>query len=370
MDSLRTAARREPRPAEPGLAWPAGRRLAGGTRVLQLQSLCPFKAVAELRLGALPVADPVPGLDRRERGQLLHRALELVFRQLKDSRELRRRAADAQALAALVRAASEQAVHERLAARAQRLPDALADNERVRLRALIAALLRQELTRAESTEFAVAQLEDSQDHELAGFPLRVRMDRLDRLDDGRLIVLDYKSGAAQTFRPLDERPRQPQLLAYAVLAAGTVAGIAAVYLGADQIRWRGAAAEPSLLPELGRTRTPTAPWPELLGHWRRVVEDLVRDFAAGKSAVDPLPGACQYCQLPALCRVAASRRNESLAGADEDNAGEAAADGSLIRQPPRSARHGWRMRRRARRPSIPAIRFCCRHRPDRERRRY
>jgi ATP-dependent helicase/nuclease subunit B len=328
MDSLRTGARREPRPPDLGLTWPAGRRLAGGTNVLQLQSLCPFKAVAELRLGAVPVQDPVPGLDRRERGQLLHRALELVFRQLKDSRELRRRAADAQSLAALVREASDQAVQERLAARAQQLPAALADNERVRLRTLIAALLRQELVRAESAEFTVAQLEDSQDFELAGFPLRVRMDRLDRLDDGRVIVLDYKSGAAQTFRPLDERPRQPQLLAYAVLATGTVAAVAAVHLGADQVRWRGAAAEPSLLPELGRTRAPSAPWPELLGHWRRVVEGLVTDFAAGKSAVDPLPGACQYCQLPALCRIEASRMNKSLADADEDQAGEAAADGT------------------------------------------
>ncbi len=60
--------------------------------MLQLQALCPFKAVAELRLGAVAVPEPVPGLDRFERGQLLHRALELVFAQLKDSRELTRRA--------------------------------------------------------------------------------------------------------------------------------------------------------------------------------------------------------------------------------------------------------------------------------------
>ena len=153
---------------------------------------------------------------------------------------MRRRAADAQSLTALVRAASEQAVDERLAARAQRLPAALADNERVRLRTLIAALLRQELIRAESAEFTVAQLEDSQERELAGFPLRMRMDRLDRLDDGRVIILDYKSGAAQTFRPLDERPRQPQLLAYAVLATGTVAAVAAVRIWA-LIRFAGAA---------------------------------------------------------------------------------------------------------------------------------
>ena len=330
MASLRGSARGEPRPADQALAWPLGRRLAGGTKVLQLQAICPFKAVAELRLGALPVPEPVPGLDRLERGQLLHRALELVLGQLKDSRELRRRAADEPSLTALVRAASDQAVKEQLAARFQRLPDALADNERQRLTTLIAVLLRQELRRAESAEFTVAALEESQDRELGGFPLRVRMDRIDRLDDGRLIVIDYKSGAARAFRPLDERPRQAQLLAYAVLAAGEVAGVAAVHLGADEIRWRGAAAEASLLPGLGRGRAPSAPWPQLLEHWRRVVARLVRDFAAGVCVVDPLPDACQSCQLPAFCRVAAGRMNESAADADADeaSAGEVATDGA------------------------------------------
>ena len=327
MASLRQSAQRELRPAEHALAWPAGRRLKGGTKVLQLQALCPFKAVAELRLGAVSVPEPVPGLDRRERGQLLHRALQLVFEQLADSRELRRRAADEPALRALVRGASDRALQELLASRIERLPDALADNERLRLTSRIAALLRQELVRAESAEFTVVALEVTQDVELAGFPIRVRMDRLDRLDDGRVIVLDYKSGAAQAFRPLDERPRQPQLLAYAVLTSGSVAGVAAVHLAPGDIRWRGAAAEPSLLPGLGRLRAPTAPWPELLARWRRVVENLVGDYVAGESAVDPLPGACQFCQLPAFCRVEASRRHVPDPDAEEASASESDSDG-------------------------------------------
>jgi ATP-dependent helicase/nuclease subunit B len=319
--------RREPRPVERALDWPAGQRLKGGTRVLQLQALCPFKAVAELRLGAVRVSEPRPGLDRLARGQVLHRALELVFVQLKDSRELRARAANPPALLALVRVACDRAVGERLALGTERVPGALLENEQIRLTGLISELLRQELIRAESAEFTIAALEDAQELELGGFPIRVRMDRLDRLDDGRLIILDYKSGAPQTFRPLDERPRQPQLLAYAVLTRAAVAGVAAVHLGAGDIRWRGAAAEPSLLPGLGRPRAPTAAWPELLIHWRRVVENLVRDYAAGESAVDPLPGACLSCPLPALCRVDARRRNEPDADPDDASVNEGAADG-------------------------------------------
>jgi ATP-dependent helicase/nuclease subunit B len=327
LAALRENARREARPAERALAWPVGQRLKGGTRVLQLQALCPFKAVAELRLGALRVPEPRPGLDRLARGQVLHRALELVFVQLKDSRELRRRAANPPALLALVREACDRAVRERLALGMERVPDALLDNEKIRLTTLITELLREELRRAESVEFTIAALEEAQDLELAGFPIRVRMDRLDRLDDGRLIVLDYKSGAPQPFRPLDERPRQAQLLAYAVLTRASVAAVAAVHLGARDIRWRGAAAEPSLLPGLGRPRAPTAPWPELLVHWRRVVENLARDYVAGASAVDPLPGACLLCQLPALCRVDARRRNEPEPDSVDAGVNESDTDG-------------------------------------------
>ena len=311
VTALRASGRRERRPADQALAWPVGLKLAGGTKALQLQSLCPFRAVAELRLGAAPVAEPVPGLDRLERGQILHRALELVWTQLRDSSALRERTADERALATLAQSAAERAMRERLAARVQPLASPLAQNEVRRLVALIIALLRQDLLRADSAGFAIAQLEDSQERELGGLPIRVRMDRLDHLEDGRLIVIDYKSGAAQPFRPLDERPRQPQLLAYALLAAGEVAGVAAVYLNADQIRWRGVAAEPDLLPALGRIRAPTAPWPELMRHWRRVIDGLVREFAAGIATVDPLPGACKTCHLPALCRIDAVRRNEA-----------------------------------------------------------
>jgi hypothetical protein len=101
-----------------------------------------------------------------------------VFAQLKDSRELRRRTANPPELLTLVRGACDRAVRERLALGMERVPGALVDNETVRLTGLITALLREELVRAESAEFTIETLEDAQDLELAGFPIRVRMDRL------------------------------------------------------------------------------------------------------------------------------------------------------------------------------------------------
>jgi hypothetical protein len=182
------------------------------------------------------------------------------------------------------------------------------ENEQHRLERLILAMLEQDLARAAAAAFTVGQLEMTQEGALGGMPIRVRMDRIDRLEDGRLVILDYKSGASHGFRPLDERPRQAQLLAYALLAPAPLAAIAAVHLRAGGIRWCGATSDPALLPELGRTRAPSAPWPELLAHWRRVIDTLAGEFATGVAPVQPLPGACEHCHLPGLCRIAAERQ--------------------------------------------------------------
>jgi len=328
LAALRRAVVREPRAHPRALAWQREQPLPGGTRTLELQSLCPFRAAAELRLGAAPVAEPVPGLDRRERGQVLHHALQRLWQGLRDSRTLRERAADAPALAQRVRGIAEASLREQLALRPEPLPAPLVDNELRRLVALVTAMLEQELERSGAADFSVLQLEQAARGALAGVPLRVRMDRLDRLDDGRLIVIDYKSGQDEAFQPLADRPRQPQLLAYALLAAevaaaatgeageagatgaAPVAGVAAVYLRADAVRWRGAVADPALLPPLKppkRTaRSPVPPWGELQVHWRMVIERLVNQFVAGDADVDPRRDACRNCHLSALCRVDAA----------------------------------------------------------------
>ena len=44
-------------------------------------------------------------------------------------------------------------------------------------------------------------------------------------------------------------------------------------------------------------------WPGLVEEWRSNLERLTTEFVAGHAEVDPLPGACTYCGLQALCRV-------------------------------------------------------------------
>ena len=48
----------------------------GGTRLLELQSACPFRAAVELRLGGSELADLEPGVAPTERGKLIHAVLQ------------------------------------------------------------------------------------------------------------------------------------------------------------------------------------------------------------------------------------------------------------------------------------------------------
>jgi ATP-dependent helicase/DNAse subunit B len=222
-----------------------------------------------------------------------------------------------EATQALVRrcvwSASEQA--------AARLPGnidtPLLRREAARAERLIGQLIDWELTRE---RFDTQSLETQQQLAIAGTSLSLRLDRVDRLADGRLLVIDYKSGAAHKFDAYEDRPPQPQLPAYAMAAGDQVAAVMAVYLGRDSVKLRGLADRPGRVPGRGIEVLPggEAGWPALLQQWRERLERLVREFLDGRAAVQPQPGACEYCHLQMLCRVDAQLLAAAAAAAADD----------------------------------------------------
>ena len=71
-------------------------------------------------------------------------------------------------------------------------------------------------------------IEQKRKFEVPGLSLQLRVDRIDRLSNGNLVSIDYKSGK-QTRRKLEgERPAEPQLLVY---AASVDRGVDGVFFG-------------------------------------------------------------------------------------------------------------------------------------------
>ena len=280
----------------------------GGARLLELQSACPLRAQAELRLGARALDEPAVGVDAAERGDLVHRALALVWSQLGEQQTLL--GLDPAGLQSVVRRAVGEALVEARRT-ADELMRHLLDLEAQWLEARVLALLDADRARP---PFVVQDVEQACTARIGALTLELRPDRVDRLADGSLALIDYKTGASADVRAwLDERPKLPQLPAYVqALAPGRVGAVAFARVRSGDTGYAGLARGPGAFPGLrapGDKGWPKdfASWEDLLGAWRRRLEVLAAEYAAGDArlALDPAR-ACEYCHLGALCRIAAT----------------------------------------------------------------
>jgi probable DNA repair protein len=283
--------------------------LKGGTHLLELQSQCPFRAFAELRLHALPLESPQPGVSPRLRGMILHRALELFWRQMETQAALAAAAPSLRQQRA--RDSVTQAIGEALAREPGRFSESLMQREQARTVMLMEHLMKWELDRP---VFRIDRVEVAQRHGFTGAALDLRLDRVDELEDGRLLVIDYKSGAAAPFDALALRPPQPQLPAYALAAGEDTAAVVTLYLGREGVKSRGLADRSGRIARLPAPKPDEPCWNERLQRWRQQLQSLVDEFLRGDAAIRPQPDACKFCHLHLLCRIDAA----ALAALDTD----------------------------------------------------
>ena len=291
----------------------AGASMAGGTAVITDQAACPFRAFALHRLDARTPEAPHAGLDAMERGILVHRVLASAWSQLKTKTRLDA-IGDAELEALLARAADE-AVTRVKRDRPATLAGRFAEVEKGRLVRLARAWLEME-REARGDDFSVAAVEDKRSIVIGPLTLRGKLDRVDELEDGRRIVIDYKSTAAPASAWLGERPDEPQLLLYLVATEPDAVAIAFAQVKAGDMKFTALAADETLLPVW--KSLPDIGWDAQVGEWRRVLARLATEFAAGEAAVQPKnpPTTCRNCDLQPLCRI-----HERLGMVDADQEG-------------------------------------------------
>jgi ATP-dependent helicase/nuclease subunit B len=278
----------------------AGASLRAGTRLLELQSLCAFRACAQVRLMSEPLESAQPGIAAPERGQFMHRVLEALWRQLQSSRNLQ--LMPPQELTALIDRCVEATARERWGAGVHSRTQV---RECLRTRALIAKLCDLERQRA---PFRARDLEREMSVTLAGAHLDMRIDRVDELESGGLAILDYKTGARHSMVWYEEHLSHPQLLAYLAAHQEDVRALATVTIRAPEMGFHGIAASKNLLPKVAVAKGPDNAggedaWARSQAYWRERLEALVSDFLRGHAAVDPAKQACKNCDVIGLCRI-------------------------------------------------------------------
>ncbi len=329
--ALFSSRQREPIPDTPLAALPMPTKVGGGATVLRDQAACPFRAFARHRLGARTLGSPESGLDAAERGTLLHRVLSLLWARLQTHAQLV--AMDEIATKNLVHASVAKAISEAHSKGLDSLAGRFADIEHARLSRLVADWLTYE---RERRPFEVVACEEAREVSLAGLSMRLRLDRLDRLEDGTHALIDYKTGAAKVASWLGERPDEPQLPLYFQTATQTISALAFARvkrgIRGKVFGFEGLSAAENLLPDVGPIETKIGmekagyiSWDVLTAEWEGALHALAESFINGDALVDPKNGSvtCAQCDLQSVCRISELIGSQVL---DSDN-----GDGSVSR---------------------------------------
>jgi hypothetical protein len=224
----------------------------------------------------------------------------------------------------------------------ERMPRRYLELEETRLIDLVTEWLEFERTRV---PFVVARAELDVIRAIAGLTLKLRLDRVDRLNDGSFLVIDYKTGDVSADSWELPRPEDVQLPLYATFglnedlraqlageageaaAAGTPGGLVfgKVRTGEPCFEGRVRDARAALLPGLGSGAKLARKKlrDEDLDAWKLYIERMAREFVAGCADVNPRDPdkTCEKCGLQTLCRIQEVRESED---ANEDaESGEA-----------------------------------------------
>jgi ATP-dependent helicase/nuclease subunit B len=309
-----------------------GGPVRGGSNVLTTQSQCAFRAFATARLGAACWEPAEAGLSARQRGALLHSVLHSVWSGppdgIRSHADLLVKLPDLSGFVQrYVRATLGDKMPEGVR---ERMPQRYLALEETRLIGLVTEWLEYEAARV---PFTVMETESSARAAIEGLELKLRLDRVDRLIDDSLLVIDYKTGDVSPQSWDLPRPDDVQLPLYAEFGldshAGPAGGLVFAKIRAGEMEFAGRVsnARATLRAKLsGNSNLVRMPLTrEQLAAWRLAIETLALDFLAGRAAVDPraYPETCENCGLFALCRT---QEHRAEAGAEDRSGGDDAGE--------------------------------------------
>lgn len=292
-----------------------GEVVAGGSGVLRAQAICPAWAFYQYRLGAQALDTPVEGLDPAARGTLVHAALEWFWQRVGSSAGLAALAEPA--LKGLLAEAAEAALSAFEASLRNPLPARFRELEGGRLQRLLARWLAVELARPQP--FTVEACEREATVDIEGIRVKLVVDRIDLLADGRRAIIDYKTGAAiDVHNWASPRITEPQLPIYAALVAEDVAAVAFAKVLIDKPAFAGIADADQIMPGVRGLADPRqqifpaerfADWAAVIAHWRDSLHRIASELKAGEAGVVFADERdLQYCDVLPLLRLPERRR--------------------------------------------------------------
>jgi probable DNA repair protein len=290
-----------------------GEHVGGGTALLKAQAICPAWAFYQYRLNVRKLGEPVNGLDVMERGSLVHAVLA-KFWQARNSNDLQDSIPEdlrAELLSISIDVLTVFNVEHDYA-----FSDTFLALEAERLSKLVFAwLIEVEMLRPQG--FTVQECEQEHNIEIEGISIKLIIDRVDLLDDDRLVVMDYKTGRQLDYKNWAQpNITEPQLPIYAafVLQDGDIGAVCYAKVRTADHAFIGVAAAEALVQGAtvfddtrGRKvfdETTFPNWQHIITHWRTQITATALSLKSGNAAVRfENENQLLYCDVTPLLRL-------------------------------------------------------------------
>lgn len=296
--------------------------IRGGSSLLSNQSNCPFKAFARNRLYASKMEEFSNGLNPIARGNALHLALEKLGEEVESSEKLKQLSNSE--LNNIILRSINLAIDFLRKKFPETMSPAFSKLEENRLENLLKGFIKLE---KERSSFSILSTEEKIDWQHSKLSLSFRIDRIDEIEDGSVLLIDYKTGKKVNYKWFDERPDDLQLPLYQIAISEnqnkSVSATLICQLNIKNIALFGTTDLEHLHPNiksLKSLRGFSGSWPELQEHWNRIIHSLVKEFESGLISVAPTHGrqTCLYCDLQALCRINEIEQQQLISFREEE----------------------------------------------------
>jgi len=273
----------------------------GGVNIFKYQASCPFRAFAELRLHSRKLETPTIGLRNLDRGNIIHKVLELIWKKIISSENLLK----------LSQEELEFIIKESALIALQKYSSS--DNssryfelELKRIEKLIYSWMQLEMQRS---PFKVIHHEYEQEINFVNVNFKIRVDRIDEMPDGKRVLIDYKTGKNISIAGwFKDRLEEPQLPFYS-LFDNKITAVAFAQIHPSKIELKGISQETfgvksvKTLAEIAYSQTQH--WDTHIATWNQNLQKLGKDFLQGRAEVDPVNSeqTCRLCHLQSFCRI-------------------------------------------------------------------
>mgnify|MGYP000922224102 CR=1 FL=1 len=266
-----------------------GNQLVGGAGLFKSQAENPFDSFVKYRLGAPLPIDAVNGFSHIEKGHILHNSLAAIWQQLKNQESLL--ALSDTALTELITEQVNIAISDIKRHKPKHLSDPLCQIESERQSQLITQWLALEKQRP---PFTVVAIEEARTITFNGMKINIRIDRVDQLQDGRYLIIDYKTGKSNINAWKGERPKEPQLPLYALTYSenlNEIKGISFAQINVADQHFKGLGdgdiASGISHIEKNKMGLPDT-WESTMAHWQQTLDTLINEFTQGDCRIEYL----------------------------------------------------------------------------------